>query len=792
MNKNTAQISRSAALLALLTSGPLASLFAQSKEAANVAAEPITTLEKFTVKGVSDADQIMPTIRPIGSVMGDARSILDTPRSVSSISKELMEQVRIKSVTDFSQFAPGVYTAARYGLATTPMVRGDLAELYFDGQRVKYSRDSVMPSFNGIEALDIVKGPGSAVYGPQSNGASGYTNFVTKKPYFDKQRTEFSLSYAGITADHDYSNLEWQVDTGGPLSGSTAYRASYLGRTGKTYYQNTKDETQDIYAALTHKFDKTLTFNWWIQAYHQTYGEVSGINRPTQALIDHSTYLAGKAVLAGGVYTIANPQLVNIKAYKSAVGTADIAHADRFQTQGVLTKELSATSYIKNSSYFETRTSDKYEPGITYSEYVKTDWNVQNRTEYHGDFKSGSVANSFITGIDLKVERLISYQSFFGEEYNFQDLSKPASLFSNPGTNIYVFGVPGHNKFGTDIGYGNPSGNQDSKLSDAAVFYQHDIKFTSNFSAIVGYRLDHFKADVKSPEFVDLGGYGSPGKVYAAGSNYNQSGSVNDTSYFLSSVYKMDESTSLYATYNKVNAVLGSANFGGVGVAANTPAALNVALKSEATLFELGYKFVLLQNKLYNSVSAYRQVRSDPDRFGNVADRIAKGVEFETVYQQSKSLYVIANFSYQDVFRNGGTAIFQSNADYYKLQPNGSYTSKGGGLTPVPYSRRYSGAPNWLSSARLNYRFDSGFSLGIGPQFTGAQKANGEGTLHIPTQYKLNATVAYTTGPWNYQVNIDNLTNRHNWTVGDPDFTGNTVIYQEKPLTISFSSRYRF
>src|SRR5258708_246860 len=137
----------------------------------------------------------MPTVRPISSVLGDARSSLDTPRAVSSLSKQLLDQVHIKSVTEFSQFSPGVYTAARYGLATTPMVRGDLAELYFDGQRAKYSRDSVMPSFNSVEAIDIVKGPGSAVYGPQSNGAAGYTNFVTKKPEFDKRRTEFSPTY---------------------------------------------------------------------------------------------------------------------------------------------------------------------------------------------------------------------------------------------------------------------------------------------------------------------------------------------------------------------------------------------------------------------------------------------------------------------------------------------------------------------------------------------------------------------------------------------------------------------
>lgn len=787
MSKHPTQLARGALLLAL--AGGLPGLLS----AQTASTESITLLEKFTVKDVSAEDQIMPTVRPISSVLGDSRSILDTPRSVSSINKALMEQVRIKSVTDFSQFAPGVYTAARYGLATTPMVRGDLAELYFDGQRAKYSRDSVMPSFNGVEALDIVKGPGSAVYGPQSNGAAGYTNFVTKKPYFDKQRTELSLSYGALTADHSFSNLEWQVDTGGPVSADTAYRISYLGREGQTYYQNTKDNTQDIFVALAHKFDKTLSFNWWIQAYTQKYGEVSGINRPTQALIDSQTYLAGTAVSAGGFYVIANPRLVNIKAYKSVVGTADIAHANRFQTQFVLTKELGGTAFIKNLTYFETRNSDKYEPSITYSEYVKTDWNLQNRLEYHTSFAAGGMSNSVITGIDAKIERLISYQSFFGEEYNLADLSQPSTTWSRTGTNIYVFGVPGHNKFGSDVGYGNFGGNQDSNSKTLALFYQHDVKITSQLSLIAGYRVDHISADDKSPAFVDLGGFGGNGTVYAAGTKYNQSTTVNDTSYFLSSLYKLNDSSSLYVTYNRVNAITGSANFGGIGIGGiASEADLKVALRSLATLAEVGYKFVLLDNKLYNSLSAYRQVRSDPDRFGHLADRIAKGIELDSVYQYDKNINVLGNLSYQDVFRNGGTTVFQSNKDFYRLQPDGSYKSPGGGNTIVPYNRRYSGAPNWLSSVRLNYKFDSGFSFGVGPQFTGRQKANSEGTLLIPTQYKINAVVAYSTKTWDFQVNLDNITNEHNWTVGDPDFTGNTVIYLEKPFTSSFTARYRF
>ena len=46
-------------------------------------------------------------------------------------------------------------------------------KVYVNGQLSMFSRNSTPPSFNGVEAMDIVKGPGSAVYGPQGEGAGG-------------------------------------------------------------------------------------------------------------------------------------------------------------------------------------------------------------------------------------------------------------------------------------------------------------------------------------------------------------------------------------------------------------------------------------------------------------------------------------------------------------------------------------------------------------------------------------------------------------------------------------------
>src|SRR5271155_1604673 len=87
-----------------------------STTAAGAEEGKVTTLEAFTVSDVPISEQILPTVRPIDSVYGDDRSIIDIPRSVSSVNKAWMDDRQVKNAMDFGQFSPGVYAAADYGI----------------------------------------------------------------------------------------------------------------------------------------------------------------------------------------------------------------------------------------------------------------------------------------------------------------------------------------------------------------------------------------------------------------------------------------------------------------------------------------------------------------------------------------------------------------------------------------------------------------------------------------------------------------------------------------------------
>ena len=112
---------------------------------------------------------------------------------------------------------------------------------------------------------------------------------------------------------------------------------------------------------------------------------------------------------------------------------------------------------------------------------------------------------------------------------------------------------------------------------------QDDVKLSKQVSFVGGVRFDSIQADTENPSFVQAGYYDDffdyipfatplyiPASFTASIPNVYQgfkvSASHMDPSFFGSLIFKMNDTTSFYLTYNHVDAVLGSSNFGGIGV----------------------------------------------------------------------------------------------------------------------------------------------------------------------------------------------------------------------------------
>ncbi len=766
-------------------------------------AGPVTVMDKFVTSDVPVEDQVLPTVRPIGSVMGDDRSIIDTPRSVSSVNKAWMDDRQVTNAMDFGQFSPGVYSAAQYGVPGIPQIRGDFGEIYVNGQDTKYSRNTILPSFNGVESMDIVKGPGSADYGPQGQGPGGYVNFVTKKPFFDGPHTSVTATFGSWNSGSTNWQPAVQIDYGTPVSPQLAYRISYLDREGSAFYQDSKNRTHDLFAALTYRPSSKFTLDWYAQFYANSFNQMLGVNRVTQDYIWNQTYIAGPvqaANLFGGSST-ASPiflLLDTTKAYRTKVypdqvviNPGDYAKTNRFQTQLTATAYLSREARLVNLTYFEDRTAKTLELA-GYAAFVPTDYRIDNRTEYHRDFSLFGQPSKIITGVDVRYDRLVSYEDFSIEPFAIFDVTQPASTYIVP---VYptLGTVGGYRIPGEPAGYSAntyaAAGTQTSKSLDAAFFYQQDVPLTKNLSAVLGARLDRISATAANPALV--------GAAY--GALYNASATVTDPSYFASLVYKPTEKSSLYFTFDRADAVSGSANFGGVDASAGHAGLVN-SLGTISKLYEAGYKTSLLNNKAYASLAVFQQTRIRPATNGPSQLIRTNGLEGEAVYQPMKGLTVNANATFQDATAYAA-GFYQQTGNYLDFYPAGyivdgqSGTGKGSPNFTTYRSptgkMRATGVPQFMANFFVQYELPSGLGVGLGPQIDGRQYANRQGTLHIPTQYELDGFVYYRTKSWDVRINIKNITNQNLYDTIDVTFAGNDVVEPRPPLSASITFRYR-
>ncbi len=777
----------------------------------NCLAEGATNdLSRVVVEGLPLDETVLPTARTVESVMGDYRTILETPRSVSVVTKAQMEARAISRATDFNQYSPGVYTPSRYGLANVPVIRGDLAEIYQNGQRTIYSRNALLASFNPVEAMDIVKGPGSAVFGPQGLAAGGYVNFVTKAPRFDGFQGELISRWGTyVPGGQSYFTPEWVLDVGGPVNEKLAYRVSYLGREADGYYRNTTDNRQDLYAALTWLPTERWTIDWNVQLQTARFNEVVGINRVTQELIDDWVYVAGPVVANPARPSWATPsqfalldpagaQRVKVYPWQTLNAPSDSAAGKRWSSQMTTTYVVSEQAKVVNRAYGETQESRKLS-GYGYTEWIPENWMINDRLELHLDFDPSVGGREFpvrtISGVDVRYSELVSYQDFSVEPFFIHDVTQSPGGFVIPGLPAGTSAGGGYNVPGAP-GYGGVPwasvGNQDSELLQAGLFSQWDVALHERFSVIVGARGDYYDASAASPAFVEV----------ARGGLYESSADALKGSVFVSGILKWTPGLSSYVTYNRAAAVAGSANFGGVD-GSGGDAGLERSLGAESELVEVGSKASLFGNRVYVGAALFRQSRVAPQLVGSPIGIETRGIELEAFYQPDRNFNASANLTLQDAKQDD--ASYQQTFSHLDGFPVGfvvdgqsgtgvgspNYNAAAGRIRPAGRLRAAS-VPQVMFNAYLTYQFDNGFGASFGPQVTGEQWQDQVGNLRIPAQFTLNAFLFYRRPRWDVQVNFFNLTDERNWTSIDPGFAGNDLIFPEQPFRISGQVRYRF
>lgn len=160
--------------------------------------------------------------------------VLDAPVPVTVLSDDAIKQQTIMNVTDFFNKTPGVDALALGQGSVQPVIRGLSQEqvlVMVDGIRLSDERPggnhilSIDPA--QIERVEIVRGPGSVLYGAGAIG--GVINFITKKaPQTDGE----SPRYGGEIGLQYHSNGEGFKQTAHLYTGAGSFNV-YAGGTHK-------------------------------------------------------------------------------------------------------------------------------------------------------------------------------------------------------------------------------------------------------------------------------------------------------------------------------------------------------------------------------------------------------------------------------------------------------------------------------------------------------------------------------------------------------------------------------
>ncbi len=393
--------------------------------------------------------------------------LLDTPKSVTVIPHELIEDRAFLSLTDVLRATPGVTLGAGEGgtpMGDRPFIRGFEAanDMLVDGIR-NVGRFNY-EVFN-LESVEVVKGPSGALIGRGASG--GVVNMITKAP-----RAEDFVGVGVVGGTDETKRLT--VDVNRQLSDTIAIRINAMGHDADV-------AGRDVVTQQRYGFSPSITV---------------GLGTPTRATLAYH-YLktdgipdVGMPFNNSGTETPLKLDRNNFYGYASR---------DFLKTEGQLGSltvehDLSDAITLRNSTRLVRQTNEAIfsrpdfaslanaEAGIVRVNFRSNNrktTGLLNQTDLRGEFETGGVKHNFIGGIEYSKEKIYSRTPWSSAaSSSTQDLLNPNPYAPFPA-----------------ISKGAPAANiVPSTQESAAAFLFDTLTLSEHFEVNLGLRYDDYKA----------------------------------------------------------------------------------------------------------------------------------------------------------------------------------------------------------------------------------------------------------------------------------------------------------
>jgi catecholate siderophore receptor len=532
-----------------------------------------------------DRDTVLPKVEVVdfrGEQMDSVkytRDLQDTPRLVTVLPSDLIEEQGVTSLRDTLKNIPGISLQAGEGNPPSGdqfKIRGFNArdDINVNGVRDlgNYFRD---PFY--IDQLEVVKGPNSSFSGRGSAG--GTVNFVTKKPFLQ----DFNRVEVSVGTDSLYRGT---LDMNKVLSDNSAVRFNLMGHDADFPGRNIAEESRyGLYAAYTWGFKGPTRIT--ADYLHLQTDDIQDAGLP----MDRQNLLGnGPRVPVGIDYDNFYGHTNDYK--KVQVDQFGLALQHAFAGGPVLKNQLRLSRVHNDGWVSSPRISTAAIPGGLNPDGLscsvadpcvrgetkprdQVDLGVNNQTDLVFNFKTGGVEHDLIAGLELA---RYSY-----ENDRLRDTRGPWTRLYNPS----VRSLPPHQVIGGTL-FGLPVHDGTTyKLvtKEVGVYLLDTMKLSEQWDLHAGLRWDKVDATATRRGFTGAN----------AVNNTTHEREDDEVSYNLSLVYKLDPKTSIYGALG--NAYVMSANFdrnnvqlAGGGATENVIGAGFNSPPEKVRAFELGVK----------------------------------------------------------------------------------------------------------------------------------------------------------------------------------------------------------